>query len=120
MSSVQVGASCYATPVDAGAAACAAHVSSVTVQGGDVVSLSCAGVTALGELVMQTGVVPVGSSASAVVSQYTLAPVFQPCQDADKVQAGLMITSAVIVAVTLCGCAYSVVRFLNWSRGEPT
>lgn len=116
--SLQVGAFCYATPVAAAAAACARHVPSVKVDGGNVVSLSCSGVTDVGGLVMSTSVVPVGSSASAVVSTSEYPMDFAPCLYPDFVEAVLAIFAALLALWAITYGPRQVLKLLAWGRGR--
>ena len=118
MPSVQVGAFCYATPVAAAGAVCAAHVPSTVVVGGNVVQLSCAGVTPSGAVLMRTSVAPVDASASAVVSTLELSPSFAPCVWDDYAFAFEAVVSAVLLAWIGWYGVKKINDFLRSGRGS--
>lgn len=115
---LQVGFWCYATQADAAAAACAAVVPSTTVSGGSVVTLSCSGVSAGGNIVMQTSAVPVDGSASAAVASVEQSVVFQPCVQPDYVSALELVFAAVLSAWAMWYGVKKVIDVLEWSRGD--
>lgn len=116
--SVQSGFFCYADAVGAGKAACAAHVPSSVVVGGNVVTLSCSGVSDTGDLIMQTSVAPVDGSASGVISVVEVAPAYGDCTHDDIVQAGETVAGAVGAVVVLVWSYRRLAALLAWGRGE--
>ena len=120
MSSVQVGAFCYADLMAAGAAACAAQVPSVTVSGANVVALSCSGVSSAGGLLMMTSIAPADGSASAVSRTVETTPAFAPCVQSDVMNAGITVGVAIASALVLPWGYLKICKLLRWGRGEQT
>lgn len=115
--SLQVGSLCFADAVAAGQAACSAHVPSVTVAGGNVVQLSCAGVTSSGAMQMQTVVAPVDGSASGVTSTLELTPTFGACMWQDYVDAIYIVIPVALLAWLGWYGIKKINDQLKWGRG---
>lgn len=116
--SLQVGAWCYADAAAAAAATCARHVPSTTVEGGNLVALSCSGFTEGGAVIMQTTATPVGSSASAVQTTHELELSYAECTQADVVGAGLAILAALLAAWAVWYGPWKITQFLRWGRSN--
>ena len=117
----QVGASCYATAVDAGSAACASYgqVSHLVADGGIVRTVSCTAVDpSSGALSMQIVSTPVDGSPSttAYVSQLVA---FPACIQTDYVAAFEVIFGALLALAVMVWGPVQIMRFLGWGRGEP-
>ena len=69
---------------------------------------------------MQTSVVPVDGSASAVQYSVQVAPAFAPCVQSDVMAAGITVAVAVAVALVLPWGYLKICRLLAWGRGEAT
>ena len=96
MSSVQVGSFCYASPVDAGPAACASFQPVTSSVSDTVTTLSCSGADTSGNLVIQRSVV-VGSGAPTITT-FTQALAYPPCVQSDYFAAGEAIFGSVLTA----------------------
>jgi hypothetical protein len=120
--SLQVGDSCYASPVDAGVAACAAFVpvSQITDNGAKFRTIYCSGADlATGGLqlvVTTTDTVTGGASTTAEITQQIA---FPPCLEQVKTDAYLSIFGAVLAAVVICYAVWRVVAFMNSNSRVP-
>lgn len=99
--SYQVGLFCYATPVDAGQAACASYqpVSGVASAGNALVSSSCEGVdetTGALKLRIATSDISTGVTTYQTVEQL---PAFAPCQYTEILSFWWAIIPAVLIAL---------------------
>ncbi|MNR76004.1 hypothetical protein D3C72_66570 [compost metagenome] len=110
--SYQVGALCYTTPVDAGAAACSRFtpVSAVTSGGDYVVTTSCESVNQeTGALQLQIATTPTNGAASTYRTVEQM-PVLSPCEQGESFQAGAEIFFAIV--------GFVIVPFYIWRRWE--
>lgn len=115
---VQVGSFCYADAAAGAAAACAAHSTSITVAGSNLVTVSCSGAID-GKMQIVTMVSPVDGSTAGVSHLVEVAPDFPPCRQGEIMDALLVVAFAVL-AVWMAGpWAYKrISALLNWGRGE--
>lgn len=116
--SLQVGAFCYATPVDAGRAACAQFSPITSVDGsGNVITLSCASSDATtGALNLQKIVTAPGGAQT--VSTVVELPSYPDCVQGDYIAAVEVVIPGLLVCWVLWFTGRSIMRFLGWSRGE--
>jgi hypothetical protein len=120
--SYQVGASCYATVVDAGGAACAAYapISSIVADGAVVRTVTCTSADpSTGSLNLQISSTPIDGSASSIayVSQ---AIAFPSCTQSDYVAATEIVVAAVLACWAAVYALNAIRKYLDWSRGEPS
>jgi hypothetical protein len=120
--SFQVGAACFATVVDAGAAACAqyAPVSTLVQDGAVIRTVSCSSAdTTTGALNLNISSTPVnGSSASTATVQQSIT--FPGCQQAAYVQAASVIFGSALGLWSVIWCGKKLIETINWGRGEST
>lgn len=120
--SYQVGAACYATRVDAGAATCAAYapVSQLVQDGAVIRTVSCSGAdSSTGALNLTITSTPVsgGLPSVAVVQQ---AITFPDCQQFAWVDAAEVIFAACLGLWAIIYGGKKIIETLNWGRGEST
>jgi len=118
--SYQVGGACYATTVEAGAAACAAYapVSTLVEDGAVIRTVSCLSAdTSSGSLNLQVSSTPIsgGASSTSTVQQQIA---FPECRQQDYVVAGEVVFAAILAAWVGCWGLWKITTFLNWSRGD--
>jgi hypothetical protein len=118
--SYQVGAACYATVVDAGAAACAQYqpVSTLVQDGAVIRTVSCSSADpTTGALNLNISSTPVGGSpgTSATVQQ---AITFPDCQQFAYVQAAQVIFGSLLGLWAVIWCGKKMIDIINWGRGE--
>lgn len=118
--SLQVGLSCYATPVDAGVAACSAFapLSGLVTNGAVLRTVSCVSADqATGALNLQITSTPVDGSAGTVayVSQSVSYP---QCNQADYVAAGEIVFGAFLALWCSVYGLNEIRKMLHWSRAD--
>lgn len=118
--SFQVGAACFATVVDAGAAACAQFqpVSTLVQDGAVIRTVSCSSADPMtGALNLNISSTLVdGSATSAVAVQQSIT--FSSCQHAIYVQAASVVFGSVLGLWSVIWCGKKVIETINWGRGE--
>lgn len=120
--SYQVGAACYATPVDAGTAACAAYapVSQLVQDGAVIRTVSCSGADqTTGALILNVTSSPVDGSASTVQSVHQ-SMTFADCQQFAWVQAAEVVFASLLGLFVVIYCGKKLIDTINWGRGEST
>ncbi|MDK6078350.1 hypothetical protein [Massilia varians] len=121
--SYQVGAACYATVVDAGAAACAqyAPVSSLVQDGAVIRTVSCSSADPTsGALFLHISSTPsdgLGQTTSVTVKQSIS---FPDCQQSAYVQAAQVVFGACLGLWSVIWCGKKILELLNWGRGDNT
>jgi hypothetical protein len=114
--SYQVGVFCYATPVDAGAAACGRFtpVSAVTSGGDFVVTVSCEGVNPdTGALQLQVASTPT-SGAGTTYKTVEQMPVLFPCQHQDYLDAFSSVFWVLVSVIVVPYCLFRLYqKFLD-------
>lgn len=114
--SLQVGAFCYATPADAGRAACSQFQNVSSVSGGTVQTVSCSGSDSFGNLFLSVSSVSVsGASSVQVVSQQVS---FPPCVQQDYVDALEVVAGSILAVWVLIYTGHKILGLLGWSRGD--
>lgn len=120
--SYQVGAACYATVVDAGAAACAqyAPVSTLVQDGAVIRTVSCTSVDpvtgALNLSIASTSVDGALNSTTTVQQQIT----FPNCQQFAYMDAAKVVFGALLGLWVVVYCGKKLIEVINWGRGEST
>lgn len=118
--SFQVGAACFATVVDAGAAACAQYqpVSTLVQDGAVLRTVSCSSADpSTGALNLNITSTPVdGSASSSAIVQQAIS--FSDCQEAAYVQAASIYFGAALGLWAVIWCGKKVIETINWGRGE--
>jgi hypothetical protein len=119
--SVQVGFFCYATPVEAAAAACASFppVSTMTPAGDLVLTTSCQGVNPdTGALQLQIASTPTNGTQSTYRTVEQL-PAFPPCQHQEYLDAFSSIFWAFVTVIVVPYCLYKMYqRMLDFRNGQ--
>lgn len=121
--SFQVGAACFATVVDAGAAACAQYqpVSSLVQDGAVIRTVSCSSADiTTGALNLTVSSTPVDGSTGATAITVQQAITFPDCQQAVYVQAAQVIFGACLGLWSVIYCGKKLIETINWGRGEST
>lgn len=115
--SLQVGSLCYATPVDAGSAACSSFVPVASVDASGVRTVSCVGSDQVtGALNLQVALTPPGGSTTySTISQL---PSFPPCSHDEYLLAVEQIAGAVFACLAMTWGAWQIYKILHWSRGD--
>lgn len=119
--SYQVGSFCYATPADAGQAACARYepVSGITAGGDAVIGTSCEGANPeTGALQLRVATTPTNGSPTTyqVVEQM---PAFAPCQYATVIEYFSVVIPFIVVALVLPWFVYKKISGFLEYRGQP-
>ena len=120
--SFQVGAVCFATVVDAGAAACAQYqpVSTLVQDGAVIRTVSCSSADPVtGALNLTISSTPVDGSQGAV-GTVQQAISFSDCQQAAYVQAASVIFASALGVWVVVWCGKKLIETINWGRGEST
>ena len=113
--SLQVGRFCYASPVDAGAAACAqyAPVSEIVNSGLDLKTVSCSGSDPVtGALLLDVTTTPLDGSpgvSSAITHQIS----YSPCQETDYLAAFQTLAGTALGAFFVCYGIWRVYKFIT-------
>lgn len=116
--SMQVGASCYASSVDAGRAACASFDPVTTITASSVRTVTCAssdGVTGALNLSVSDTDIATNTTTITAISQL---PAFPDCVQSDYVDAIGIIFAGLLSIWCIWICAWKLLSFLGWSRGE--
>lgn len=118
--SLQVGAFCYASPVEAGAAACGnfVPVSSLVDSGAAFRTVSCSSAdAATGALNLRISTAPVdGSAATFTMVQQQVA--FPNCRESDYYDAAEVILGAALGVWATWWGVMKIIHFLGWGRGD--
>jgi len=115
---LQVGDSCYATPFDAGVAACAFFSAPPFQNTTQLVTSQCVGTQAgTGSLIIQTRTTTFATNSTTAVNS-TLLQGYPPCVETDYLVAGEVIAGALLSLWAIGYCGYKVLSFLGWSRGD--
>ena len=115
---LQVGLSCYATPVDAGQAACASFQPVTTVTASSVRTVTCSSADAASgalNLSVATTDTTTNVTTTQLISQLETYP---PCSHGDYLVAFEVIFSGILGILTMIWCYKKLLDFLGWSRGE--
>lgn len=116
--SYQVGAFCFASLGDSGAAACSRFVPVSSVDGVSLRTVSCESSDPVtGALNLKISVSPLDGSASSysAISQQIA---FSDCQESQYWEAFSIFAGVIITAWALVWCGWKVASFLGFSRGE--
>lgn len=116
--SLQVGASCYATAVDAGRAACSQFQPLTSFNTTHVKSVTCTSsnpTTGTLNLNIVTTEISSGASSSVAVIQTLTYP---PCVQSDYMEAAGIIFAALMAAYIVWFCGVKILSYLGWSRGD--
>lgn len=116
--SLQVGSVCYASPVDAGSAACAAFVPVSSISGGQVQTVSCGSsdsTTGALNLTVSSTNISSGVTSSIQISQLQT---FPPCAQGDFIAAFEVLFAGLLGLWAMWYGGSKLIGFLGWSRGQ--
>jgi hypothetical protein len=115
--SVQVGAYCFATSVDAAPHACAAFVPVTQVNGSSVSTVGCSSANPDGSLAMYRVNADSGTGAQTTVA-FTMALDYPPCVQSDYVDAAEALAGPVLACLVACWGLWKLTSYLGWGRAD--
>lgn len=119
--SVQVGALCYATPVDAGAPSCAAWQPISTLNGSMLTTVSCSGIRpADGALLMTRSVVDTATTNEPTLTGFVQVLDYPPCvQDEYRTYVNALL-GPILAVVVVCWALWRINSYLGWGRADAS
>ena len=115
--SLQVGAFCFATQLDAASAACSSFPITYYAASGVIASTTCTGVNPDGSLILQE-VTTDTSNNSSVVATISQLQSYAPCNQTDYLNAVEIVFSGVLFLWMVYYTGRKILSFVNWSRGD--
>ena len=116
--SLQVGNTCYLSPVDAGAAACSQFSPISTINSVSVKQVTCSSADAT------TGALNLFVTSTDLTTNVTTSQTvqqvlsFPPCIQTDYFDAFEVVFGAVLGLYVIWLCSWKLLSYLGWSRGE--
>lgn len=116
--SLQVGALCYATAIEAGRAACSQFSSVTTINGDIIKTVTCSASDAL------TGDLQLSIASTDLISQITTTQIvaqplnYPPCIAQDYIDAIELLIGALLVVFIVWHGGFRMLSFLGWTRGS--
>jgi len=115
---LQVGNFCYATPADAGVAACSSFEAETSIQGTHLISATCYGTNPV------TGALYIRMADTDTVANTTVFTVtshlqsFPPCTNADYLEFMQVIFGGILTVWFVWWCGKKVINAINTGRGD--
>lgn len=114
---LQVGLSCFDTPVSAGEAACSSFTPVSSIDASGVRSVSCSGADpATGALILSVATTPTGGATTYTTVEQQLA--FPDCFQSNYIQAAEQLFGVLLAAWAITYGAWKVLGFIKWNRGD--
>ncbi|MDP2144405.1 MAG: hypothetical protein Q8J80_09795 [Gallionella sp.] len=114
---LQVGAFCYASPVEAGRAACSQFQPSTVIYANEVKTVTCSGSDALtGDLLLQVVTTDTATQISTV-QNITQSLTFPPCVQEDYIAYFGVIFGGLMAVYVIWLCGRWMLSFLDFNRG---
>jgi hypothetical protein len=115
---LQVGGSCYATVVDAGAAACAEYNQAGFMDATNIYTTTCTSANATTGVLNLSVITTKISTNVSTVKALTVSPAYPPCNEPAHLAAYETIFGGVLALFAICYGGYKVISFLGYSRGS--
>ena len=116
--SLQVGAFCYATPADAGRAACSQWQPVVNVSGNIIKSVTCYDINAVnGALFLRVATTDT-SIPSTTFQNVSHLLSYPACVEQDYLVAAEIVIAGLLALYVTWLCGWKILSYLGWTRGE--
>jgi hypothetical protein len=116
--SLQVGSFCYASPGDAGRAACSQFQSSTTISGDSLKTVTCSGADETTGALLLDVVTTSASSGTSTTTQISQSISFPECVNQDYVEFLGVVFAGVLSVYILWLCGWRLLSFIGWTRGD--